>query len=65
MQQLASTYSVLTHTLGPLGGIKGQNIFFLKVVMVHIKFMGMEHRTPCKHIVYSYFMSVCSSSVTH
>ena len=28
MQQHASTYSVLTHTLDPLGGDNGQNIFF-------------------------------------
>ena len=28
-----------------------QNIFFsLKVVMLHIKLMGMEYRAPCKHI---------------
>ena len=24
--------------------------FFLKVVMLHIKLMGMEHRAPCKYI---------------
>ena len=36
-------YSVLTHTLDPWGGIKGQNIFFLKVVKLHIKLIGMEH----------------------
>ena len=28
MQQHAHTYSVLTYTLDPLGGVKGQNIFF-------------------------------------
>ena len=28
---------------------KGQNIFFLKEVMLHIKLKGMEHRVPCKH----------------
>ena len=33
----------------PLGGIKGQNIFILKVVML---LKGMEHRAPCKHIFY-------------
>ena len=27
MQQHASTYSVLTHTLDPCGGVKGQNCF--------------------------------------
>ena len=26
---------------------------------------GMEHRAPCKHTVYSYFMPVCSSLVTY
>ena len=33
---------------------KGQNIFCLKEVMLHIKFKGMEHKAPCKHIVCSY-----------
>ena len=28
MQQHATTYSVLTHILDPLCGVKGQNIFF-------------------------------------
>ena len=37
------------HTFStPGGGVEGQN-FFLKVVMLHIKFKGMEHRAPCKH----------------
>ena len=27
------------------GGVKGQNIFLLKVVMLHIKLKGMEPRT--------------------
>ena len=26
------------------GGFKGQNNYFLKVVMLHIKLIGMEHR---------------------
>ena len=51
MQQHASTYSVLTGTLDPWGGVKGQTLFFLKVVMLHIKSIGMEHRAPCKHII--------------
>ena len=38
------------HTLDPWGGVKGQNNFFLKVVILHIKLKGMEHRAPCKHI---------------
>ena len=32
-------------------GSKGQNIFFL---MLHIKFKGMEHRAPRKHIFCPY-----------
>ena len=40
----ASTYSVLKHHQLP-DGVQGQNIFF-KVVMLHIKLMGMEHRAP-------------------
>ena len=28
--------------------------FFLKVVMLHIKLKGMEHRAPCKHIFCPY-----------
>ena len=34
-------------------GSKCQN-FFLKVVMLHIKLKGIEHRAPCKHIIYPY-----------
>ena len=33
----AITYSVLTHTLDPWVGSKVKNIFFLNVVMLHIK----------------------------
>ena len=47
------TYSILTPTLDPWGGVKGQNIFFFrKVVMLHIELIGMEQRAPCKHIFY-------------
>ena len=28
--------------------------FFLKVVMLHTKLMGMEHRAQCKHIFHLY-----------
>ena len=42
------------HTLDPWVRIKGQNIFSLKVVMLHIKLKGMEHRAPCKHIICPY-----------
>ena len=31
-------------------GSKGQNFFFLKVVMLHIKLKGTDHRAPHKHI---------------
>ena len=29
-------------------------LFFLKVVMLHIKLKGTEHRAPCKHIFCTY-----------
>ena len=41
-------YSVLTHTLDAWGGVKGHN-YFLKVVMLHIRLTGMEHRASCRH----------------
>ena len=31
-------------------GQKVKTLFFLKVVMLHIKLKGMEHRAPCKQI---------------
>ena len=40
MQKHTSTRSILTHTIDPWGGVKGQNIFLLKVVMLHIKLKG-------------------------
>ena len=33
---------------------KGQNIFFLEVVMLYIKLKGKEHRAPHKHIFCPY-----------
>ena len=48
----ASTYSVLTDTLEAWGGVKGQNIFFLKVVMLHIKLKAIKHRALCKHLIF-------------
>ena len=36
------THTPLTQGLGS----KGQTIYFLKVVMLHIKLKGMEHRAP-------------------
>ena len=43
MQQHGSKYFAHRHT-GV--GSKGQTIFFLKVVMLHIKLKGIEHREP-------------------
>ena len=54
MQNYATIYSVVLRTLDHWGGVKGQNIFFLKVVMLHIKLNGMERRAPCKHIFCPY-----------
>ena len=31
-------------------GVESKQLFFLTVVMLHIKLNGMEHRTSCKHI---------------
>ena len=45
---------VLSNMLDPLGEVKGQKHFFLKVVIFHIKLMGMECRAPCKHKFYPY-----------
>ena len=38
----------------PLVGSKGQPIFSLEVVILHIKLKGMEHRAPCKRICFFY-----------
>ena len=46
----ASTWSILTRTLDPWGGVKMSKHFLLKVVILHIKFKGKKHRAPCKHI---------------
>ena len=54
MQQDASKYSVLTHTLDPWDVVNIRNFFFLKEVMLLIKLMGMENRAPCKHIFCPY-----------
>ena len=43
------------HTpLAPGVGSKVKTVFFLKVVVLHIKLKGMEHRPPCKHIFCPY-----------
>ena len=40
-------YIMSLHTpLAPWVGSKGQNIFFLKVVMLHIELNGIELRAP-------------------
>ena len=39
-------------------GSKVKTCFFLKIVMLHIKLKGMEHRAPCKHIFYPYTQPV-------
>ena len=42
------------HTsLTPRVGSKGQ-LSFLKVVILHIKLMGMKHRKPCKQIFFTF-----------
>ena len=38
----------------PLVGSKGHTIFSLKVVILHIKFKGMDHRAPCKRMCFLY-----------
>ena len=35
-------------------GSKRQHIFFLKVVVLHVKLKGIEHRAPCKDIFCDY-----------
>ena len=50
MQQDASTYSVFTHTFDPWGTSNTKTIYFLKVVMLHIKLIEMEKRAPYKYI---------------
>ena len=39
-----SSYSFLTHTISPWGRVKRSTIFFLKVVMLHIKLKGKQCR---------------------
>ena len=41
-------------SLHPQAGSNGQTIFWLKVVMLHIKLKGMECRVTCKHIFCPY-----------
>ena len=44
-------YILSLHTPSTPGmGSNGQNIYFLKVVILHLKLKGMEHRAPYEHI---------------
>ena len=52
----AHILSIHTH---PCVGSKSQNIFFLKVVMFHVKLKAMEQRAPCKHIFCPYTHPRC------
>ena len=44
LQQRANAYSVLSHIHSAAGVGSKVKAFFLKVVMLHIKLKGMEHR---------------------
>ena len=46
MQQHGVKYLALKYNLDPGVGSKGQNIFFLKEVILHIKLKEMRHRAP-------------------
>ena len=46
--------SLFLHTHTAPEGSQKFNTFFLKIVMLHIKLKGMEHRTPRKHIFCPY-----------
>ena len=45
------TYSNMIANILPGIGVKRSKHFFLKVVMLHIKLEGREHRAPCNQIV--------------
>ena len=48
------TVCLNTHPRPPGVGPKVKTVFFLKVVMLHIKLMEKEHRAPCKHLFCPY-----------
>ena len=50
MQQHGSKRLLEYTPIGPRGGVKKLTHVFLKVVLLHIKLKGMEHRAQCKHI---------------
>ena len=52
MQQHGCKYFARSHTLGP--GVGSEGHFLLKVVLLHIKLKGLEHRAPCKNILCPY-----------
>ena len=54
----ACTYCPYTHPQ-PIALVRNfsknvKKLFFLKVVILHVKLKGMEQRAPCKHIFYPY-----------
>ena len=55
IQSTMQAHILSLHTNSTPGvGVKGQIILLLKVVMLHIKLMGIEHRAPYKHILCPY-----------
>ena len=51
MQPHGSNYLAHRHSHDPGNGSKDQKIFFLKVVVLHIKLKTIKHRAPCMDIV--------------
>ena len=45
----AHILSLHTPLIPGVGSKAQQNIFLMKVVMLHIKLKGMDCRAPCKH----------------
>ena len=58
MEHHASTYSVLTHNLGPRVGSKIR-IFVSEVVMLRIKLKKIARSAPCKHLFCPNTPSIC------
>ena len=50
-QSTMHTHILSLHTTSTLSRGERSNHFFLKVVTLHIKLMGMEEKEPCKHIL--------------
>ena len=53
MQQDASTYSILTHTIDPWGGVKGQNIFFSESSHVAYQIKGNDECSNIQEYILS------------